>query len=362
VADPFDDLRLPDARAEAPDATFAARLRRRIEAELIPQLPPPARTLRRPNRATTNPRSTSVSTTETQAPAAATSALVPYLAVNDAAAAIDFYVEVFDVTETMRFTGDDGRIGHADLAGHGIHLMLSDEHPEMDVLGPLARGGASLALHLSVPDVDATYAAALDQGATALRQPADQSYGERSGDFVDPFGHRWMVSTPINQPSLDELNDSMDGFTVTAPATSGTEADTGDADMPDKVPGTFDHTGTGTEADPIELGYVTMGVGDSQRASRFFGQLFGWTAHAGSHGDEYAHVANTRFPIGLTPEGPNAAPILYFRVAAIEPFAARIEQLGGRVIDRNTYASGGNARCVDDQGNEFQLHAPAPGY
>ena len=352
MADPFESLRLPERAPEPPDPAFAARLRRRLEAELIPDLPPPARTLRRPVRTTPTRRSTSMTATETDL---AANAVVPYLAVHDAAAAIDFYIEVFGVAETMRFTGDDGRIGHAELAGNGIRLYLSDEHPEMDVLGPLARGGAGLALHVQVPDVDATFARAVEAGASPRREPADQPHGNRHGDFVDPFGHRWMVSTPIAEMTLEELDEANEGYTVTG-------ADEPSAASPSKVPGTFDHTGAGTAADPVELGYLTMGVGDAERAGRFFGALFGWSVEVGSMGEGYGHVANTRFPIGMTPDGPDASPTLYFRVDDIEPFAARVTELGGSVLERNTYPSGGNAVCVDDQGNHFQLHQPAPGY
>lgn len=354
MAEPFDDLfdalHLPEA-PEEPEPGFAGRLRHRLEAELIPDLPIPPRILRPPARTTNATRSTPM--------VDYANSVVPYLAVNDAAAAIDFYVEVFGVAETMRFTADDGRVGHADLAGNGIHLMLSDEYPDMDVVGPLARGGASLALHVDVADVDATYARAVAAGATALREPADQPHGNRHGDFLDPFGHRWMVSTPIASPTVDQLNEAMEGFTVTA-ADSPTDA--GEERGPHKVAGAFDHTGTGTTADPVELGYIAMGVGDAERAGRFFGELFGWAAELGTMGPGYGHVANTRFPIGLTPEGPAATPTLYFRVGDIDRYAEKVEALGGTVVERDSYASGGNAQCRDDQGNEFRLWSPAPGY
>ncbi len=347
MADPLEALHLPD-QAEQPDPAFAERLRRRIEAELVPDLPPPAeRRAVRPGRATTTgaagartDRSTPMTATEPEL--ATANAVVPYLAVHDAAAAIDFYREVFGLEETIRFTGDDGRIGHADLAGSGIHLMLADEHPDMDVLGPLARGGAGLALHVSVPDVDATYASALAHGATALRPPADQPYGDRSGDFIDPYGHRWMVSTPISAPSLDELNEAMPDFTVVG---TGREAEPGPS---------------GPE--PIEVGYLTFGMGDTTRSAAFFGQLFGWEVEPGNAGEGYVHVANTRLPMGMTPDGPDGRPTVYFRVPALEPFAAKVVELGGRVVDRNEYPSGGDVVCVDDQGNEFHLWSPAPGY
>ena len=79
-------------------------------------------------------------------------------------------------------------------------------------------------------------------------------------------------------------------------------------------------------------------------------------------GDGYAHVANTKLPLGMTPDGPDAAPVLYFRVDDVERYAGKVTELGGTVIERATYASGVNASCADDQGNHFQLWSPARGY
>ena len=107
-----------------------------------------------------------------------------------------------------------------------------------------------------------------------------------------------------------------------------------------------------------------MRTGDLERARAFFGSLFDWQVEPGSQ-EGGGHIANTRFPMGfMQGEGPSeGGPVtLYFRVDDIEPYAARVEELGGQVLARNQYPSGGNAECVDDQGFRFDLFQPAPGY
>ena len=124
------------------------------------------------------------------------SPLSPYLMVAGAADAIDWYREVFGAIETTRFVGDDGRIGHAELLIGRAVLMLADEYPELDLVGPIARGGTSVSLHLEVA-VDDTYARAMAAGASSVRGPEDQFHGNRNATIIDPFGHRWMLSQPI---------------------------------------------------------------------------------------------------------------------------------------------------------------------
>ena len=131
--------------------------------------------------------------------------LSPYLAVAGAADAIEFYVKVLGATERMRLAGPDGRIGHAELELGDSLLMISDEHPEIGVLGPRSLGGTAVTLSLYVEDVDATFATALAEGARALRPIADQFYGDRSGQFDDPWGHRWSVQTNIEDVTPDEM-------------------------------------------------------------------------------------------------------------------------------------------------------------
>jgi PhnB protein len=95
--------------------------------------------------------------------------------------------------------------------------MLSDEYPDFDAVSPRTLGGTPVALHLVVPDVDATWVVAIEHGAVGRRPPEDQPYGDRAATFIDPFGHRWMVSTPIGTPTAREIDDASDGFTVITP-------------------------------------------------------------------------------------------------------------------------------------------------
>ncbi|MGK6356022.1 VOC family protein [Sphingomonas sp. DT-207] len=134
--------------------------------------------------------------------------VIPYLVVDDAAAAIDFYVKVFGATEVMRME-KDGKIGHAELAIGDSHIMLADEHPEMGYRGPKAFGGSAITVMVYLPDVDAAFARAIDGGATAERPVEDQFYGDRSGTFVDPFGHRWNVATHVEDVTPEEMEQRM---------------------------------------------------------------------------------------------------------------------------------------------------------
>jgi PhnB protein len=119
-------------------------------------------------------------------------------------------VTAFGAVETMRLMQPDGRVGHAELRIGPAGIMLADEFPEYGFTGPLARGGTSVSLHLVVPDVDATVAAAVAAGATLEREVADQFYGSRSGAIIDPFGHRWIVQTPIEDVSVEEMQRRLD--------------------------------------------------------------------------------------------------------------------------------------------------------
>ena len=108
-------------------------------------------------------------------------------------------------TERTRMAQPDGRIGHAELAIGDSVIMLSDEYPEMGIMGPKRLGGTPVTLSVYVPDVDATYRRALGAGATSVRAVEDQFYGDRSGQFLDPFGHRWSVATHIEDVPPEEM-------------------------------------------------------------------------------------------------------------------------------------------------------------
>jgi len=131
-----------------------------------------------------------------------------YLTVDDAAAAIEFYKAAFGATEHMRMPMGD-KIGHADVIIGDTHVMISDEFPEMDKLGPKARGGATSSLMIYVPDVDTAFDKAIAAGAEVVRPVEDQFYGDRSGWLKDPFGHEWTIGTHIEDVSEEEMNKRM---------------------------------------------------------------------------------------------------------------------------------------------------------
>jgi predicted enzyme related to lactoylglutathione lyase len=112
----------------------------------------------------------------------------------------------------------------------------------------------------------------------------------------------------------------------------------------------------------VELGYFTLGVPDTAAGGRFYGALFGWVTEVGHAGGEYAHVANTRLPLGLTPGAADEPPVLYFKVDDVHAYTARVLELGGEVVSEAVFESGPNAACRDDQGRRFDLWQPAPGY
>jgi PhnB protein len=131
--------------------------------------------------------------------------LSPYLCVDGAARAIEFYTDVLGATERMRMDGPDGRIGHAELELGNSVIMLADEYPDMGFLSPTRIGGTAVTLHAYVEDVDAVFDKALAAGAKALRPVENQFYGDRSGQFEDPFGHRWNVASHVEDIDAEEM-------------------------------------------------------------------------------------------------------------------------------------------------------------
>ncbi len=119
----------------------------------------------------------------------------PYLFIQDAARAIDFYKAAFKAKELMRLAAPGGRIGHAQIKIGDSHIMLSEESPDMGTRGPKTLGGSPVMLYLYVKDVDAVVAQAVAAGANLLHPVKDQFYGDRSGGLEDPFGHLWHVAT-----------------------------------------------------------------------------------------------------------------------------------------------------------------------
>jgi PhnB protein len=132
-------------------------------------------------------------------------AVSPYLIVDGAARALEFYRKAFGAKELMRHAGPDGRIGHAEVKIGDSIVMLADEHPEVGACAPGTIGGSPVKLHLYVTDVDAVARQAIAAGARVVRPVEDRFYGDRNGAFEDPFGHEWHVSTHIEDVSGAEL-------------------------------------------------------------------------------------------------------------------------------------------------------------
>ena len=132
-------------------------------------------------------------------------AVTPYLIVDGAAKALDFYQQVFGATEQMRMPAPNGRIGHAEMRIGGSVVMLADEVLDMGYRGPKAYGGSAVSLMVYVDDVDATFKRALAAGAIERRAVQNQFYGDRSGTLEDPFGHTWTVSTHVEDIAPDEM-------------------------------------------------------------------------------------------------------------------------------------------------------------
>jgi PhnB protein len=137
--------------------------------------------------------------------------VTPYLVVDDAKAAIDFYTRAFGATEKFRMPMGD-RIGHAEIIIGDSHIMLADEFPDMGHLGPKSRGGTTVSLLLYVEDVDSAFSKALDAGATEARPVENQFWGDRMGTLTDPFGHQWSLATHVEEVPPDEMQRRMEEF------------------------------------------------------------------------------------------------------------------------------------------------------
>jgi PhnB protein len=131
--------------------------------------------------------------------------VTPGLTVDNGTAAIDFYVDVLGAKERMRMEGPPGKIGHAELQLGDSVIMLNDEFPDMGTVSPKSIGGSAVYLNVYVEDVDAVYAKAIKAGGKEIRGVQNQFYGDRSGQFEDPFGHRWNVATHVEDVPPDEM-------------------------------------------------------------------------------------------------------------------------------------------------------------
>ena len=288
MPEPFDALRRPSERV-APDPDFAAELRDNLRRVIL-------------NGADM--------TTTSEAPAthAELRSLTPYLAVSDARAALDFYVDVFGaVPRGEPILMDDGRIGHAELAIGDAVLMLAEEYPEIGHVAPQA-GGASV--RVEVPDADVSVTRALELGATLIRAVSDSPYG-RGGSFRDPFGQRWLVSQATPKPA--------------PPA-----------------------------AKPGEAMYFTFQVPEAEPAKSFYGAVLGWEFTPGSVPDAWS-FSGPGLEGGLWAGDRQVGWKLMYAVDDLAAARARVTEQGGRAGEVENHPYGNTADCTDNQGIEFWL-------
>jgi uncharacterized glyoxalase superfamily protein PhnB len=322
MTDPFDVLRIVDTPLD-PRTEFAADLRRTLTATL--------------ETATLETAMTDTHTdtrTETQT-------IIAYISVRNAAAALAFYVEAFDAVELNRLVADDGRIGHSEIVIGSSKLMIADEYPEIDSVGPETRGGPTCSFTIEVPDVDASFERAIAAGATVLRPVADQFHGNRMGWLADPFGHRWTLSTPIAGFDRAEYArvSRQEGYELIESRQ-------------------LKQHGQG------DLYYFTLPVHDVRKAKVFFGAVLGWHFDDPQSHDQ-GHVVNISAPPGgidqVEPGGSTRAK-LWFVVDDIHAAVTKVRELGGSAEEPVLYDSGWSADCVDDQGTTFCLSVPAAKY
>jgi PhnB protein len=131
--------------------------------------------------------------------------LTPYLIIDGAAQALDYYKKAFGATELFRMERGE-KIGHAEMKIGDSPFMLSDEHPEMGFRGPKALGGSPVGLMIYVDDVDVVFKQAIEAGGVETRAIEDQFYGDRSGTLTDPFGHVWTVATHKEDVTPEEMD------------------------------------------------------------------------------------------------------------------------------------------------------------
>jgi len=131
--------------------------------------------------------------------------VTPYLIINGAAEAIEFYKKAFGATELFRFPALGGKIGHAEIKIGDSPIMLSDEWPEMKYLGPKSLSGSPVSLLVYVEDVDTVFNRAIKAGAKEERAVEDKFYGDRAGTLIDPFGHIWHISTHKEDVTPEEM-------------------------------------------------------------------------------------------------------------------------------------------------------------
>jgi uncharacterized glyoxalase superfamily protein PhnB len=405
MTDAFDALRAPAAPV-APDPGFARALRARLERALLAPEGPELR------------EETMTVTDTAQADAAAAlrlHAITPYLAVADAAAALDFYVTAFGaVRRGEPIVMPDGRIGHAEVALGDSVLMLADEFPEIGLLAPSTRGGASQSLRLEVADPDAVVERAVAAGGVLERPVTDSPYG-RGGVVVDPSGHRWMVSreaaagprtgdvvyaslwtgdtaraerfyravlgrTPVlgtsgghDRPTLMACYavPDLDAAVAAVRAGGGTAGEPSDEPY-GRVADCVDDQGLPFALWTGELGpgqaagatggieHVALRVPDARRAMAFYGPVLGWTFAPARVADGWNVRIGGGEPLPRTSVWGGHAEAAVVPTFVVPDLAAAVQAVrgaGGTSAEPQRRPFGTAADCTDDQGLRFQLVA-----
>ena len=238
-------------------------------------------------------------------------AAIPYLAVNDARAAISWYIDAFSAAPVGDpIEMDDGRIGHAELAICGGTLYLADEYPEIGVKAPTPRR-SSVSLVLPVPDTDEAVERARARGAQ-VHTEVREAHGGRNATIIDPFGHRWMLTGP--------------------------------------------QTGAPTPIQHGDVGYVSVWTPDAERAAAFYGHVLGWIYDPQTH-----QVTNTEQPIGLFSTADRRTLFCCYAVIDLAGARESIVDGGGTVDDVRPFNFGTVLDATDPQGNEFAVFQPTPG-
>jgi PhnB protein len=135
--------------------------------------------------------------------------ITPYLYIDGAAAAIEFYKKAFGAKVVVHMPNPDGKIGHAEIQIGDSHVMLADQNEQVGAYGPKHYGGVPGNLMIYVEDVDSVFKKAVDAGGIVKRPLADQFYGDRNGAIEDPFGHQWFIATHIRDVSPEEMKEAM---------------------------------------------------------------------------------------------------------------------------------------------------------
>lgn len=147
-------------------------------------------------------------------PAGMADRVVPYLMVDGASDALEFYGRAFGATERYRLAMPGGAIGHAEFEIDGALFYIADAPEDMpgSAANPRRLGGTSVILHRYVADVDAAFERAVAAGATVVRAPEDQFYGDRAAVVDDPWGHAWSLHTHVRDVSPEEMEAAMEAM------------------------------------------------------------------------------------------------------------------------------------------------------